>query len=109
MGGIHRLPFTGMENSQCRFCFAALVSGTFTCFRTFYADRRTSAILTMFQIPNAASDPLTRTAALLSLICALWSLSFGCIYIVRFGTMRTMYRASRWAEVRFPSGHFLGA
>ncbi|KAF8917974.1 hypothetical protein CPB85DRAFT_1284294 [Mucidula mucida] len=57
-----------------------------------------SAILTMFQIPNAASDPLTRTAALLSLICALWSLSFGCIYIVRFGTMRTMYRASRWAE-----------
>ncbi|TFY76837.1 hypothetical protein EWM64_g7176 [Hericium alpestre] len=57
-----------------------------------------SAILTMFQIPDAANDPLTRTAALLSLVCALMSLSYGCIYIVRFGTMRSMIRASRWAE-----------
>ncbi|KAL1718526.1 hypothetical protein EV715DRAFT_200979 [Schizophyllum commune] len=57
-----------------------------------------SAILTMFQIPDAATDPVTRNAALLSLICALMSLSYGCIYIVRFGTMRSMYRASRWAE-----------
>lgn len=54
----------------------------------------------MFQIPSAADDPVTRTAALLSLICALMSLSYGCMYIVRFGTMRSMYRASRWAEVR---------
>ena len=52
----------------------------------------------MFQIPYAATDPVTRNAALLSLICALMSLSYGCIYIVRFGTMRSMYRASRWAE-----------
>ncbi|KAF8638118.1 hypothetical protein AX17_002438 [Amanita inopinata Kibby_2008] len=57
-----------------------------------------SAILTMFQIPTAASDPVTRSAALMSLICALMSLSYGCMYIVRFGTMRSMYRASRWAE-----------
>ncbi|KAF9263889.1 hypothetical protein L218DRAFT_901212 [Marasmius fiardii PR-910] len=57
-----------------------------------------SAILTMFQIPNAASDPLTRTAALLSLICAIMSLSYGCMYIVRFGSMRSMFRASKWAE-----------
>ncbi|TRM68722.1 hypothetical protein BD626DRAFT_394244 [Schizophyllum amplum] len=57
-----------------------------------------SAILTMFQIPDAATDPVTRNAALLSLICALMSLTYGCIYIVRFGTMRSMYRASRWAE-----------
>ncbi|KAL1742875.1 hypothetical protein HDZ31DRAFT_42292 [Schizophyllum fasciatum] len=57
-----------------------------------------SAILTMFQIPDAATDPVTRNTALLSLICALMSLSYGCIYIVRFGTMRSMYRASRWAE-----------
>jgi len=57
------------------------------------------AILTMFQIPSAANDPVTRTAALLSLECALMSLSYGCLYIVRFGTMRSMYRASRWAEV----------
>jgi len=58
-----------------------------------------SAILTVFQIPQAADDPLTRTFALLSLICALMSLSYGCIYIVRFGTMRSMFHASRWAEV----------
>ncbi|KAJ3868124.1 MAG: hypothetical protein NXY57DRAFT_645881 [Lentinula lateritia] len=57
-----------------------------------------SAILTMFQIEDAATDPLTRTAALLSLICAIMSLSYGCMYIVRFGTMRSMYRASIWAE-----------
>ena len=54
----------------------------------------------MFQIPDAAGDPLTRWAALFSLIFAIMSLTFGCIYIVQFGTMRTMYKASRWAEVR---------
>ena len=53
----------------------------------------------MFQIPDAANDAITRTAALLSLVAALWSLSFGCIYILRFGTMRSMAKASRWAEV----------
>ena len=58
-----------------------------------------SAILTVFQIPQAADDPITRTFALLSLICALMSLSYGCIYIVRFGTMRSMFHASRWVEV----------
>ncbi|KAI0260899.1 hypothetical protein BC834DRAFT_831003 [Gloeopeniophorella convolvens] len=57
-----------------------------------------SAILTIFQIPDAADDPLTRTAALLSLVSALMSLCYGIVYIVRFGTMRSMYRASRWAE-----------
>ncbi|PPQ88909.1 hypothetical protein CVT25_009144 [Psilocybe cyanescens] len=57
-----------------------------------------SAILTIFQIPEAAGDPLTRTFALLSLVCALMSLSYGCMYIVRFGTMRSMFHASRWAE-----------
>jgi hypothetical protein len=62
-----------------------------------------SAILTLFQIPSAASDPVTRTPALLSLMCALMSLSYGCIYIVRFGSMRSMYKASRWAEVNLYS------
>ncbi|EIN04361.1 hypothetical protein PUNSTDRAFT_146574 [Punctularia strigosozonata HHB-11173 SS5] len=57
-----------------------------------------SAILTMFQIEDAAEDPVTRTAALFSLICAIMSLSFGCIFTLRFGTMRSMYKASRWAE-----------
>ncbi|KAG1724919.1 hypothetical protein EDB19DRAFT_1897842 [Suillus lakei] len=57
-----------------------------------------SAILSMFQNTEIAQDPVTRTAALLSLTSALMSLSFGCIYIVRFGTMRSMYKATRWAE-----------
>ncbi|KAJ7165891.1 hypothetical protein C8R46DRAFT_1096498 [Mycena filopes] len=58
-----------------------------------------SAILTMFQIPPAASDPVTRTTALLSLVSALMSLCYGCVYIVRFSTMRSMYRASKFAQV----------
>ncbi|KAG2072876.1 hypothetical protein BDR04DRAFT_1096122 [Suillus decipiens] len=45
-----------------------------------------------------AQDPVIRTAALLSLTAALMSLTFGCIYIVRFDTMRSMYKATRWAE-----------
>ncbi|KAJ6473208.1 hypothetical protein C8R45DRAFT_835429 [Mycena sanguinolenta] len=57
-----------------------------------------SAILTMFQIPPAASDPVTRTTALLSLVSALMSLCYGCVYIVRFSTMGSMYRASKFAE-----------
>jgi hypothetical protein len=60
-----------------------------------------STILTIFQIPAAEDDPITRTAALLSMICALMSLSYGCMYIVRFGMMRNMFYASRWAEVSF--------
>lgn len=52
----------------------------------------------MFQIPPAASDPVTRTTALLSLVSALMSLCYGCVYIVRFSTMGSMYRASKFAE-----------
>ena len=54
----------------------------------------------MFQIQDAENDPLTRTAALCSLVSTLMSLSFGIVYIVRFDNMCSMYRASRWAEVR---------
>jgi len=57
-----------------------------------------TAILTMFQVNDAEDDPLTRSAALFGLIFALMSLSYGCVYIVQFGTMRSMDRASRWAE-----------
>ncbi|KAJ6537276.1 hypothetical protein DFH09DRAFT_1178377 [Mycena vulgaris] len=57
-----------------------------------------SAILTMLQIDAAASDPIARTTALLSLISALMSLLFGSMYIIRFGTMRKMYKAASWAD-----------
>ena len=57
------------------------------------------AIVSMFQSQVMADDPVIRTSALLSLTSALMSLSYGCIYIIRFGTMRSMYKATRWAEV----------
>ncbi|KAJ1300330.1 hypothetical protein OPQ81_005151 [Rhizoctonia solani] len=56
-----------------------------------------SAILTMFQV-EGSDQPVMRTAAIIALVCALWSLTFGCIYILRFSTMRSMHKASRWAE-----------
>ncbi|KAJ7670424.1 hypothetical protein B0H17DRAFT_839792, partial [Mycena rosella] len=58
-----------------------------------------SAILTMLQIDAAASDEIARTTALLSLISALMSLLFGSMYIIRFGTMRKMYKTANWADV----------
>lgn len=56
-----------------------------------------SAILTILQIDAAAKDPITRYTALASLICALISLLYGCMYIIRFGTMRKPYKAAEWA------------
>ncbi|KAF7317635.1 hypothetical protein MKEN_00851000 [Mycena kentingensis (nom. inval.)] len=56
-----------------------------------------SAILTLLQIESAA-HPITRTTALFSLICALMSLLYGCIYIIRFGTLRKMHKASSFAR-----------
>ena len=57
------------------------------------------AILTILQIQSAAEDPLTRYTALISLMCALISLLFGCMYIIRFGSMRKTYKAADWAVV----------
>ncbi|KAI5835644.1 hypothetical protein K523DRAFT_377783 [Schizophyllum commune Tattone D] len=57
-----------------------------------------SALLSMLQIDEAASDIVTRTACLLSLTAALMSLLYGCLYIIRFGTMKRMHKASAWAE-----------
>ncbi|TFK34905.1 hypothetical protein BDQ12DRAFT_656329 [Crucibulum laeve] len=56
-----------------------------------------SAILTILQIESAAADPVTRYTALFSLICALISLLYGCMYIIRFGSMRKTYKAAEWA------------
>ncbi|KAH6916440.1 hypothetical protein BKA70DRAFT_1255789 [Coprinopsis sp. MPI-PUGE-AT-0042] len=56
-----------------------------------------SAILTILQIDAAANDAIIRYTALSSLICALISLLYGCMYIIRFGTMRKPYKAAEWA------------
>ncbi|KAG6900290.1 hypothetical protein C0993_000263 [Termitomyces sp. T159_Od127] len=58
-----------------------------------------SAILTLLQIDAAGSDPIARNCALVSLICALMSLLYGCIYIIRFSSMRKTYKALEWAQV----------
>ncbi|KAJ7159052.1 hypothetical protein C8R43DRAFT_1064339 [Mycena crocata] len=55
------------------------------------------AILTMLQI-DAAAHPITRTSALCSLICAFMSLLYGCMYIIRFGTMRKLHKANSFAN-----------
>jgi hypothetical protein len=65
-----------MEDTQCHLRFTCFVSG-------FYLDKTCpidsllllgSTILNVFQITEALDDPVTRTAALLSLLCALTSL-----------------------------------
>ncbi|EJU05963.1 hypothetical protein DACRYDRAFT_73183 [Dacryopinax primogenitus] len=56
-----------------------------------------TAILTLFQI-EVSNEPVTHTCGLLSLVCALMSLIFGCMYIIRFSTMRPMSKAARWAQ-----------
>ncbi|KAI5988686.1 hypothetical protein F5J12DRAFT_728082 [Pisolithus orientalis] len=57
-----------------------------------------SATLSMFTNQEIACNPAIRSMALLSLTFALMSLSYGCIYIVQFSTMKSMYKATRWAQ-----------
>ncbi|KAF6742560.1 hypothetical protein DFP72DRAFT_1053949 [Ephemerocybe angulata] len=57
-----------------------------------------SAILTILQIETAVAIPLARYSALLSLVCAFMSLLYGCIYIIRFGTMKRTHKAAEWAH-----------
>lgn len=54
----------------------------------------------MLQLEGAGTDPLIRFTALLSMVCALMSLLYGCMFIIRFGTMRKTYKAAEWANVR---------
>lgn len=70
----------------------------------FWSDRRDcSAILTTLQLEGAATHPIIRYSALMSLVCALLSLLYGCLYIIRFGTMRKTHKAAEWAAVRLSS------
>ncbi|KDR78153.1 hypothetical protein GALMADRAFT_245185 [Galerina marginata CBS 339.88] len=61
-----------------------------------------SAILTILQIDQAASYAITRYMAFMSLVCALMSLLYGCLFVVRFGSMKrtsqSVQLASQWAE-----------
>lgn len=62
--------------------------------------------MTMFQIQGASEDPVTRYLAFWSLICALLSLLFGCLFIIRFGSMRVAHKAAEWALVSLIYGDF---
>ncbi|KAF9466846.1 hypothetical protein BDZ94DRAFT_1157137, partial [Collybia nuda] len=57
-----------------------------------------SAILTTLQIDGVSNDPVARSSALASLVCGLMGLLYGCMYTIRFGTMRKGYKAIQWAE-----------
>ncbi|RDB16437.1 hypothetical protein Hypma_002758 [Hypsizygus marmoreus] len=57
-----------------------------------------SAIIGTLQIDAAFSDPLVRNTALMSLICALMSLLYGGMYIIRFTSMRRVHKAVEWAR-----------
>ena len=104
MGGVHRLGYAGVENIQYYLGSPSTVRliAPYSSFcgpeAGFLID---SAILTILQIESAANDPLTRNFAFFSLICALISLLFGCMYIIRFGTMRKTYKAAEWALVSY--------
>lgn len=63
--------------------------------------------MTMFQIQGAADDPITRYVAFWSLICALLSVLYGCLFIIRFSSMRKAYKAAEWALVRHDKTFFL--
>ncbi|TDL17468.1 hypothetical protein BD410DRAFT_883483 [Rickenella mellea] len=56
------------------------------------------AIIALIQIPDVSEHPVTRTAALLSMVSALWSIVYTCLYIMRFGTMSLGNNAERWAK-----------
>ncbi|PPQ72920.1 hypothetical protein CVT24_000194 [Panaeolus cyanescens] len=56
------------------------------------------ALLTALQLDGASTDPLTRFTALISMICSLMSLMYGCMYIIRFGAMRKTYKVAEWAH-----------
>lgn len=55
--------------------------------------------MTMFQIDGANDDIVTRSASFVSLVCSAWSLIYGGVYLIRFGTMRELDSAWLWAYV----------
>jgi hypothetical protein len=101
MGKFHRFLIEGVEDAQHSFRSLVIVSSVGLCaiyhLNIGFSDH--SAILTTLQIGAVADQPIARYSALMSLVCALMSLLYGCIYIIRFGTMRKTHKAAEWAAV----------
>jgi len=55
-----------------------------------------SAIVAILQIQSAVDDPFTRFSGLLSLICVFISVAYGCVYSIRFDTIRETRKAVEW-------------
>ncbi|KAF8624608.1 hypothetical protein AX17_007101 [Amanita inopinata Kibby_2008] len=55
-----------------------------------------TAIYNVLQL-GGTGNALVQCTALMSLISALMSLTYGCLYIIRFETMRRPYKAMQWA------------
>ncbi|VDB83296.1 unnamed protein product [Peniophora sp. CBMAI 1063] len=58
-----------------------------------------AAVLALLALDGALNEPVTRTAGILSLVCALWSIVYSSVYIIRFAQMsKRLRRAAGWAE-----------
>ncbi|KZV69163.1 hypothetical protein PENSPDRAFT_735559 [Peniophora sp. CONT] len=58
-----------------------------------------ASVLALLALDGALDDPITRTAGTISLVCALWSIVYSSVYIVRFSQMTNrLRRAAGWAE-----------
>ncbi|KAF8068779.1 hypothetical protein FPV67DRAFT_1414919, partial [Lyophyllum atratum] len=97
---LQQLPWTSPSSANLKSTWEAFIDSLLREWKTLniVSVLLLSAILTILQIESAAADPVTRNAALFSLICALMSLLYGCIYIIRFSSMRKAYKALEWAQ-----------
>ncbi|TFK67822.1 hypothetical protein BDN72DRAFT_74966 [Pluteus cervinus] len=68
-----------------------------------------SAIIALLQIPTASFDDLTRSFGMFAFVCAMFSLTFGCSYVVRFASLKRPVEARTWVEnIQRPDHHFQG-
>jgi hypothetical protein len=56
-------------------------------------------ILTLLQLPEAGTDPITRSLSFFSLTQGLWSFVFCCLYIIKATRMRSKYTMVAWRFV----------
>lgn len=58
--------------------------------------------LAIFQVPAAMNDPVTRTAAMISIVCATASLVGSRLLLWHESTLESQAMASRWMRVSRP-------
>ncbi|KAG6812216.1 hypothetical protein H0H92_003837 [Tricholoma furcatifolium] len=100
---MQELQFTSPAGANLKVTWEAFIDSLLREWKTFniVSVLLLSAILTLLQIDGAGSDPITRNCSLISLICALMSLLYGCMYTIRFANMRKTYKAVEWAKAQY--------